>query len=396
MKLTDIITTFQQTYETTDTPEIFFAPGRINLIGEHTDYNAGHVFPASISYGTFALAAKRDDQKVRFFSMNFPDSGVKTVSCADLSYRETDGWANFPKGMIEYMIAAGHPINKGLDILYYGNIPNSAGLSSSASIEMVTGVLLENMFELTIPRMDMVRIGQKVENEYIGVQSGIMDQFAVGMGKKDQAMLLNCETLEYHYASLELGKHAIIIMNTNKNRTLGESKYNERRAQCEQAVADLKKELPMRSLGDVTPEQFEAHQSCIPDATIRKRARHVIDENARTIKAHSLLEKGDLDGFGELMNASHVSLQRDYEVTGLELDTIVEAAWEQPGVVGARMTGAGFGGCAIAIVEKDQIDAFQKNVQTIYQDKIGYPPTFYTASIGDGAKKVEHLEKSFE
>src|SRR5699024_5175560 len=252
MKLTDIITTFHETSRTTDTPEIFFVPGTINLIGEHTDYNGGHVFPASISYGTFALAAKRDDQNVRFFSMNFPDSGVKDSSLADLSYRTSDDWANFPTGMIHHMIMAGHTIDTGIDLLYYGNIPNSSGLSSSASIEMVTGVLLENMFELTIPRMDLVRIGQKVENEYIGVQSGIMDQFAVGMGKKDQAMLLDCETLEYHYASLVLDKHAIIIMNTNKNRTLGDSKYNERRAQCEQAVADLSKELDIKKLGDET------------------------------------------------------------------------------------------------------------------------------------------------
>ena len=387
--MTHLIDSFQTTFQTTETPDIFFAPGRINLIGEHTDYNGGHVFPATISYGTYALARKRHDNHVRFYSANFPDSGIITVSLADLTYKQEHAWANYPKGMMQYMQKAGHAIQTGLDIFYYGNIPNSAGLSSSASIEMVTGVLLEEMFQFDIKRMDMVRIGQQVENKYMGVQSGIMDQFAVGMGQKDSAMLLDCRTLDYHYASLELEKHAIIIMNTNKSRALESSKYNERRTQCEEALADLQKELPISALGDVTPEQFEKHQGLIQNATNRKRAKHAIYENNRTIQAHSLLEKGDLEEFGELMNASHTSLQKDYEVTGAELDTIVEAAWNQPGVIGARMTGAGFGGCAIAIVENDRIDSFKKEVNTIYKQAIGYDATFYTATIGDGAKKVE-------
>lgn len=387
--MTHLIDSFQTTFQTSETPDTFFAPGRINLIGEHTDYNGGHVFPATISYGTYALAAKRNDNQVRFYSANFPDSGIITVSLTNLAYNREHVWANYPKGMIQYMQKAGHTIQTGLDIFYYGNIPNSAGLSSSASIEMVTGVLLEEMFQLDIKRMDMVHIGQQVENEYMGVQSGIMDQFAVGMGKIDTAMLLDCRTLDYHYASLKLEKHAIIIMNTNKSRALESSKYNERRTQCEQALTDLKKELPINALGDVTPEQFEAHQALIQDTTNRKRAKHAIYENDRTIKAHSLLEKGDLEGFGKLMNASHTSLQKDYEVTGAELDTIVEAAWNQPGVIGARMTGAGFGGCAIAIVENDQIDPFKKQVNAIYKQAIGYDATFYTATIGNGATKTE-------
>lgn len=384
---TQLIDSFQTIFQTTETPELFFAPGRINLIGEHTDYNGGHVFPATLSYGTYALATKRTDDNVRFYSANFPDSGIITVSLANLSYNTEHTWANYSKGMIQYIRRAGHTIQTGLDIYYDGNIPNSAGLSSSASIEMVTGVLLENMFQLDIPRMDLVHTGQQVENEYMGVQSGIMDQFAIGMGQKDKAMLLDCRTLDYHYASLELEKHAIIIMNTNKNRTLERSAYNERRTQCNRALADLQKELPISALGDITPDEFDTHQALIQDATNRKRAKHAIYENDRTIKAHALLVKGDLDAFGKLMNASHLSLKQDYEVTGPELDTIVEAAWEQPGVIGARMTGAGFGGCAIAIVENDHIDAFRKQVNAIYSQQIGYDATFYTATIGDGAKK---------
>lgn len=384
-----LINTFQKIYQTTETPEIYFAPGRINLIGEHTDYNGGHVFPAAISFGTYALATKRTDNQIRFYSENFPDAGTISTSLDALAYNSKHDWANFPKGMIHHIKQAGHTIDTGLDIMYHGNIPNSAGLSSSASIEMVTGVMLEDIFQLTLPRLDLINLGQQVENNYIGVQSGIMDQFAVAMGKKDKAMLLDCQTLDHHYASLETTKHAIIIMNTNKNRTLGESKYNERRTQCEQALHALKKELAVSALGDVTPEQFEAHQTLIPDPIDRRRARHVIHENDRTLKAYVLLNDGGLATFGKLMNQSHQSLRYDYEVTGPELDTIVEAAWDQPGVIGARMTGAGFGGCAIAIVEKEQIDAFQENVNTIYKKEIGYEATFYTAAIGEGAKKVE-------
>ncbi|MFJ7936110.1 galactokinase [Sporosarcina sp. NPDC096371] len=384
----DLLVEFQSVFNTPNLPRSFFAPGRINLIGEHTDYNGGHVFPAAITFGTYALAQKRDDQKLRFFSLNFPDTGIIECDLMDLAYNKAHDWANFPKGMISYMRDSGFPLSTGMDILFYGNIPNGAGLSSSASIEMVTGVLLEALFELDIDRLQMIQLGQKVENDYIGVSSGIMDQFAIGKGKKGQAMLLNCQTLAYNYAPIELDNHVIIIANTNKQRTLAGSKYNERRAQCEQALTDLQVELSIQSLGDVSNDQFEQYKHLIQDATNRQRAKHAVYENERTLTALQQLHKGNLEAFGQLMNESHTSLQQDYEVTGIELDTIVKAAWEQPGVIGARMTGAGFGGCAIAIVEKDLVDNFKSNVNQIYSETIGYAATFYTAAIGDGAREL--------
>lgn len=379
---------FQSIFNTTETPRSFFAPGRINLIGEHTDYNGGHVFPASISFGTYALGQKRTDQKLRFYSMNFPDSGVIECNINELDYNKDDDWANFPKGMIKYMLENGADISTGIDILFYGDIPNSAGLSSSASIEIVTGVLLDGLFDVDIDRIQMIKLGQKVENEYIGVNSGIMDQFAIGKGKKDHAILLDCQTLDYKYAPIELPNHSIMIIHTNKQRTLAGSKYNERRSECEQALADLQTELRIESLGELTSKQFEANKHLIKDPIHQKRAKHAVYENERTLVALEELQKGHIDSFGQLMNESHLSLQHDYEVTGIELDTIVEAAWKQDGVVGARMTGAGFGGCAIAIVENDKIEAFKKLVNEIYHDTVGYDATFYTAAIGDGAKEI--------
>ena len=384
----DLLHEFQSIFTSTETPRTFFAPGRINLIGEHTDYNGGHVFPASISFGTYALAQTRDDQRLRFYSLNFPDIGIIECNLSDLSYKMAHDWANFPKGMVKYMSESGLNIATGMDILFYGDIPNSAGLSSSASIEMVTGVLLEGLFNLTIDRVEMIQLGQKVENYYIGVNSGIMDQFAIGKGKKNHAILLNCQTLAYHYAPIELAEHVIMIINTNKQRTLAGSKYNERRAQCEQALADLQTELKIESLGDLTKKQFEQHKHLITDEINQKRAKHAVYENERTIEALQKLQQGQLNEFGRLMNESHKSLQYDYEVTGLELDTIVKAAWDQPGVIGARMTGAGFGGCAIAIVEKDKVDNFKVNVNISYTETIGYEASFYTAAIGDGAKEI--------
>jgi len=379
---------FKSIFNTTETPRVFFAPGRINLIGEHTDYNGGHVFPASISFGTYALGLQRTDQKLRFYSMNFPDNGIIECDLNNLDYHKDDDWANFPKGMIKYMRENGADISNGLDILFYGNIPNSAGLSSSASIEIATGVLLEGIFDLNIDRIKMIKLGQQVENKYIGVNSGIMDQFAIGMGKKDHAIHLNTATLEYQYAPIKLEDHVIMIINTNKQRTLAGSKYNERRAQCEQALADLQTELNISTLGDLTKEQFEKHKHLIKDDINQKRAKHAVYENERTIEALNRLVENDLEAFGQLMNESHLSLQHDYEVTGLELDTIVETAWEQPGVLGARMTGAGFGGCAIAIVHKKNVNNFEQAVNKVYHDTIGYDAIFYTAMIGDGAKEL--------
>lgn len=379
---------FSSVFNYSDTPHLFFAPGRINLIGEHTDYNGGHVFPAAISFGTYALTAKRNDQKIRFYSVNIPDMGIIECTLDDLDYKKEHSWANYPKGMIQFIRQNGFPIDSGMDILFYGNIPNSAGLSSSASIEMVTGVALEGLFEFDMDRLKLVKIGQKVENDYIGVNSGIMDQFATGLGKKNHAIHLDTNTLDYTYAPIALPKHSIIIINTNKSRTLADSKYNERRNECEQAVKDLQTELNITNLCELDPSTFEKHKTLIENSTTQKRARHIVYENDRTLKALNKLKNDDLAGFGKLMNESHQSLQQDYEVTGLELDTIVESAWEQDGVIGARMTGAGFGGCAIAIVENEQLDTFKQNVGQDYVDKIGYDVTFYTPSIADGAKEM--------
>lgn len=384
----DLITEFKSIFDTSETPRIFFAPGRINLIGEHTDYNGGHVFPASISYGTYALGRKRDDQKLRFYSKNFTETGIIEADLSDLAFDESDNWANYPKGVILYLKEAGYEIQNGADILFYGNIPNGAGLSSSASIELATGVLANELFNLYMERIPMIQLGQKVENDYIGVNSGIMDQFAIGMGKKDHAILLDCQTLEYKYAPIALDNYSIMIINTNKQRTLAGSKYNERRAQCEQALSDLQQELSISSLGELTAEEFENHKHLIKDEINQRRAKHAVYENSRTLEALEKLQQGDLQRFGKLMNESHVSLREDYEVTGLELDTIVEAAWEQAGVLGARMTGAGFGGCAIAIVEKGKVADFEKAVNSSYRDKVGYDATFYVAAIGDGAKEL--------
>ncbi|MFT4414380.1 galactokinase [Fredinandcohnia humi] len=367
---------------------LFFSPGRINLIGEHTDYNGGHVFPCAITYGTYGVVRKREDRLVRLYSMNFPDAGIIEFSLDELDYVKEHTWANFPKGMIRFIKETGSEIGNGLDILVYGNIPNGAGLSSSASIEMLIGVILNEVFELTIDRVELVKLGQKVENQFIGVNSGIMDQFAIGMGKADHGILLDCNTLQYEYAPLTLTEHQIVIMNTNKRRELADSKYNERRSECEKALGYLQQELDIQTLGDLTPEQFEQHKHVIPDPILQKRAKHAVYENHRTIKALNELRNGNLDVFGQLMNDSHTSLKEDYEVTGVELDTLAEAAWEQKGTVGARMTGAGFGGCAIALVETEQTDAFIETVGKKYREKIGYDATFYVASIGDGTKEV--------
>lgn len=384
----DLIHEYQTIFNTTKKPRAFFAPGRINLIGEHTDYNGGHVFPAPITFGTYALAQTRTDQKIRLYSYNFSKKGIIECDLTRLSYHEAHNWANYPKGMIKYISEITVEAFSGMDVFFYGNIPTGAGLSSSASIEMVTGVLLESLFNLTSNRMNLIELAQKVENEYIGVNSGIMDQFVIGKGKQNHAILLNCKTLEYEYAPIKLKEHVIMIINTNKQRILATSKYNERRAQCEQALTDLQIKLPLNSLCDLKKEQFEHYKYLIRDETNQKRAKHVVYENERTLEAFQKLIQLSLNEFGILMNESHLSLQHDYEVTGVELDTIVHAAWDQPGVLGARMIGAGFGGCAIAIVEKGQVDHFKKNVNKIYTDAIGYKASFYTAIIGDGAREV--------
>ena len=366
----------------------FFAPGRVNLIGEHTDYNGGNVFPCAIDKGTYGLVKKRNDRKFRMYSENFANLGVMEFTLDELTNDKKHDWANYPKGVIKMFLEAGQKIDSGFDILFSGNIPNGAGLSSSASIEMLTAIVLKDLFNLSIDPVEMAQLGKKTENLFIGVNSGIMDQFAVAMGKKDNAILLDCNTLKYDYVPVVLKDEVIVIANTNKRRGLADSKYNERRAECDEALAELQTKLPIKALGELSIEQFEANKDLIKSPVRQKRAKHAVYENQRTLKAQKELSAGNLAEFGKLMNQSHISLRDDYEVTGVELDTLAALAWEQPGVVGSRMTGAGFGGCTVSIVKKDKVDDFIKNVGEAYKNKIGYAADFYIASVSDGAKKL--------
>ena len=367
----------------------FFSPGRINLIGEHTDYNGGHVFPAAISLGTYGAARKRDDNLLRFYSANFEDKGIIEVPLENLRFEKEHNWTNYPKGVLHFLQKAGYVIDKGMDVYIFGNIPNGSGLSSSASLELLTGIIAEKLFDLKLGRLDLVKIGKQTENEFIGVNSGIMDQFAIGMGADQRAIYLDTNTLEYDLVPLDLKDNVVVIMNTNKRRELADSKYNERRAECEKAVEELKQKLSIATLGELNEWDFDEYSYLIQDENRLKRARHAVLENQRTLQAQATLQAGNLEKFGRLMNASHVSLEHDYEVTGLELDTLAHTAWEQEGVLGARMTGAGFGGCAIALVRKDAVEAFQKNVGQKYEEVVGYASSFYIAEIAGGSRVLD-------
>ncbi len=364
--------------------KVYFAPGRVNLIGEHTDYNGGHVFPCALTIGTYAVARLRNDHTLRFYSMNFEQLGVIESSIDGLTYKKEDDWTNYPKGIIWALGEKGYNVTSGMDILYFGNIPNGSGLSSSASIEILTGFVLKDMFGFGYDMIENSLIGQFSENKFNGVNCGIMDQFAIAMGKKDNAIFLDTSDLSYEYAPVKLENAKIVIMNTCKKRGLGDSKYNERRAECEEALAELQTVVDIKSLGELSEDQFEQYKSAIKSDIRMKRAKHAVYENQRTIKAVAALKANKIDEFGKLMIASHDSLRDDYEVTGKELDTLVAEALKQPGVIGARMTGAGFGGCAVSIVETDAIDAFKENVGKAYEAQIGYSCEFYVVEIGDG------------
>ena len=366
----------------------YFSPGRVNLIGEHTDYNGGHVFPCAISLGTYALVAPRTDGISRLYSMNLPEQGVVQFPMHGAVKSDAYGWANYPIGVVRVMEDAGHRAAHGFDIVLYGTLPNGAGLSSSASIEVLMAVILNDELNLGIDMVELVKFSQKAENEFVGMNFGIMDQFAVGMGKKDCAILLDCNTLSYRYSKLALDDCSIVITNTNKTHSLVTSAYNERRAQCESALKALQKVKPIKALGELTNAEFDAIASAIPDPVERRRARHAVYENNLTLEAVKALEANDVKRFGELMNASHVSLRDDYEVTGPELDTLAELAWQQDGVLGSRMTGGGFAGCTVSIVRDAAIPAFEKNVGDAYTAKIGYAPSFYVANIADGALRL--------
>ena len=362
----------------------FFAPGRVNLIGEHTDYNGGHVFPCALTIGTYAVARKRNDRKLRFFSMNFEHLGIIESSLDELKPMKEAGWTNYPKGVMWAFGERGMHLDCGLDILLNGNIPNGSGLSSSASVEVVTGFILKSLYGFDVSNQDLALIGQFSENNFNGVNCGIMDQFAIAMGKKDNAIFLDTATLEYEYAPVKLQGAKIVISCSNKKRGLGSSKYNERRSECEMALSEIQSGMGIKTLGDLTEEQFESVKMAIKDEDRRKRAKHAVYENQRTIKAVEALKANDIALFGKLMNESHVSLRDDYEVTGEELDTLVEAAWKIDGVIGSRMTGAGFGGCTVSIVKDEAVDRFIDQVGKTYKETIGYAADFYVVEIGSG------------
>ena len=383
-----IRTKFEELFGNEGEIKEYFAPGRVNLIGEHTDYNGGHVFPCALTMGTYAVARKRNDNKIRLYSMNFENLGILESTIDDLKYNKNEDWINYPKSMVWALKEDGFNIDRGFDIVYLGTIPNGAGLSSSASIEVLTGFVLKDLFGLDVDMTKIALLGQKAENKYIGVNCGIMDQFIIANGKKDCAIFLDTANLEYEYAPVKLENAKIVIMNTNKKRGLGDSKYNERRAECEEALKELQQKLDIKSLGELTEQEFEENKYLIKSEIRQKRAKHAVYENPRTVKAVEALKENKIDLFGKLMIASHNSLRDDYEVTGKELDTLVEESLKQDGVIGARMTGAGFGGCAVSIVKSDKVDDFIKNVGKGYKDKIGYNADFYAVEIGDGPRKI--------
>ena len=361
---------------------VYFAPGRVNMIGEHTDYNGGHVFPCALTIGTYGVARKRDDKKLRFYSMNFENLGVLESSVEGLKPEKEADWTNYPKGVMWAFGEKGMKVESGMDLVLFGNIPNGSGLSSSASVEVLTGFILRDMFGFDVTNQDLALIGQYSENKFNGVNCGIMDQFA------GHAIFLDTATLKYEYAPIRLENAKIVISCSNKKRGLGDSKYNERRSECETALAELQKVVKINALGDLTEAQFEQYQDAITSPVCQKRAKHAVYENQRTIKAVEALQNNDVALFGKLMNDSHVSLRDDYEVTGIELDTLVEEAWKIDGVIGSRMTGAGFGGCTVSIVKDDAVDAFIEKVGTAYKNKIGYAADFYVVEIGDGPVKL--------
>jgi galactokinase len=365
----------------------FFSPGRINLIGEHIDYNGGYVFPCALDFGTYGLIKVRNDNAINLASTNFD---LKVNSNLDnLRFIESDDWANYPKGVMKIMMDNGYDV-KGMDILISGNIPNGAGLSSSASLEVLTAEIVNNLFNNgSIDKIEIAKMSQKAENDFVGVNCGIMDQFAIRMGKKAKAILLNCETLDYNYADVNLLDYEIVIMNTNKRRALNESKYNERRSECDKALEVIRKVKEVKNICELKPEEFDRIENLFTDEKIKNRAKHAVYENARVISAFNCLNKGQLLEFGRLLVESHHSLKHLYEVTGKELDAIVEEALLTDGCIGARMTGAGFGGCAIALVKKDKIESFTIRVKSNYTKRIGYEPNFYSTGIGEGTHRVE-------
>ena len=383
-----LMETFQKLYGGEGDIRTFFSPGRVNLIGEHTDYNGGHVFPCALTLGTYGIARKRNDRKIRFYSDNFSGLGVMETSLDDLVPSPAAKWTNYPKGVIWAFEKKGDSIAQGMDVLVYGNIPNGSGLSSSASLEVLTGVILKDLFDIEISMQDIALIGQYSENHYNGCNCGIMDQFAVAMGKKDCAVFLDTNTLQYEYATVKLEDAKIVITNSKVKHSLVDSAYNDRRRESETALKDLQKVVDIRTLGDLTEEEFEIHKDAIGDEICKKRAKHAVYENQRTIRAVKALKENDIAGFGRLMNQSHISLRDDYEVSCEEIDILVDLAWKINGVVGSRITGGGFGGCTVSIVKNDAVETFVEQVGKGYKEQTGHEAEFYVVEIGDGARRL--------
>ena len=380
-----VLEKFAEVFGENDGAKVYFAPGRVNLIGEHTDYNGGHVFPCALTLGTYGLARKREDNKLRFYSVNFERLGIMETSLDDLTPYKEANWTNYPKGVMWAVEKRGFKLPCGLDILIYGNIPNGSGLSSSASLEVLTGVILKDMFGFDVSMVEIAQIGQYSENNFNGCNCGIMDQFASAMGKKDHAIFLDANTLKYEYAPVVLEDAKIVIINSKVKHSLVDSAYNDRRNECETALKELQEVIDIKTLGDLTEEEFEAHKDAIKSEIRRKRAKHAVYENQRAIKAVAALKQNDVETFGKLMNASHVSLRDDYEVSCKEIDILVDLAWSIDGVVGSRITGGGFGGCTVSIVKNDAVDTFVDTIGAKYEEAVGHKAEFYVVDIGNGA-----------
>lgn len=385
-----VVEVFHKLYGADGDIRTYFAPGRVNLIGEHTDYNGGHVFPCALTIGTYAAARLRKDDRIRLYSMNFESLGVFETSLDDLIPSEKAGWTNYPKGVMWAFEKKGYKLTSGLDIVLYGNIPNGSGLSSSASLEVLTGTILKDLFGFDeLSMTEIALIGQYSENNFNGMNCGIMDQFASAMGKKDCAIFLDTSNLNYEYAKIELEDAKIVITNSKVKHSLVGSAYNDKRNECETALKELQAVVDIQTLGDLTEEEFEAHKDAIKSEVRQKRAKHAVYENQRTIKAVDALKQNDIEEFGRLMNASHVSLRDDYEVSCEEIDILVDLAWNTPGVIGSRITGGGFGGCTVSIVKNDAVDTFIEKIGAAYKEKVGHDAEFYVVEIGDGAKVLD-------
>ena len=383
----ELLKKFEEVYGSSEGARVYFAPGRVNLIGDHTDYNGGHVLPCALTIGTYVVARKREDKKLRFYSVNYPENGISEGSLGDLKYRQSNGWTNYPIGILWTYAKKGYHIRNGFDMMLYGDIPSGAGLGTSASIGVALGLMIREMFEIDdISNIDIALFGQYTEHEFHGINCGIMDQFASAMGKKNHAMFLDTSDLRFEYAPMDMSEYAVVITNSHKARGAFDAKYNERRMECERALAELQSVLAVNSLGELTPECFEQVKEMIVEPVLVRRAAHAVYENQRTIDAIEALKENDAVKFGKLIVESHMSLKHNYEVTGKELDVLVEEALKVPGVLGARMTGGGFGGCTVSLMKRNVVEQFIESVGKNYTERTGYYADFYNIEVDDGAR----------